>query len=406
MSNALAIATVTTVLQDVLLNAILGAPTEERVDATEVLTAYPGSNPLISGDKPRVNIYLYHVAPNAAFRSSDLPARPDRVALDLFYLLSFYGGEDACEPQRLLGLTMRALATNAILSRAIINRTLKNIAASKTNSNKKFVAGSDLAKAVELIKITPSSLSLEEMTKLWSVFFQTKYALSVAYQCSVVFIEANAPPPPRPVLQRNLQVVPFQEPVIDSVVSAAGGNARIVAGSDAIALGHDLLGQLTTLQVGNVEVKTFVDARPNRIRFTVPAGLRAGIQGIQVVHQFMLGTPPTPHAGLESSPIGFVLSPVLTKLTRTVQVTPKATLVTATFTPPIGKTQRATLLLRSGNASAPARIFNAPVRDKPADPDETSSLVFTVTDDITPGKYSASLLVDGAESALLDVELT
>ena len=367
MSNALAIATVTTVLQDVLLNAILGAAPEERVDATEVMTAYPGSDALVNGNKPRVNIYLYHVAPNISLRNSDLPTRPDRVALDLFYLFSFYGSEDACEPQRLLGMAVRALATNAILSRGVINRTLRNIAALRT-SNKKFVAGSDLAKSVELIKLTPSALSLEEMTKMWSVFFQTKYALSVAYQCSVVLIEASAPPATRPVLQRNLEVVPFVQPEISSVISAGGAEARIVVGSEALVLGHDLLGPVTTLQVGSLEVKTFVEARANRIRFTVPAGLRAGIQGIQVVHHFLLGTPPVPHPGLESSPIGFVLSPVLTRLTRAVQATPRAILITATFTPAVAKTQRVTLLLRAGNAAAPARVFSAPNRDRTTSP--------------------------------------
>ena len=38
------------------------------------------------------------------------------------------------------------------------------------------------------------------------------------------------------------------------------------------------------------------------------------------------------------------------------------------------------------------------------DPDETETIVFTVSEDMTPGRYAASLLVDGAESALLDVE--
>lgn len=404
MSNALAIGTVTTVLQDVLLNALLRAPVEERIDAAEVMTAYPGSEPLVSGGKPRVNIYLYHVAPNTSFHNNDGSGRTDRVALDLYYLLSFYGNEDACESQRLLGLTVRALSANAVLSRGVIERTLRNVAAIRS-SNKRFVAGSDLAKSVDLINVTPAPISLDEMTKIWSSFFQTKYALSVAYQCSVVFVESAAPATSRPVLVRNSEVVPVQQPVIENVLSVQGSEARITAGSDAVILGNDLLGQWTTVHVGNVEIRTFVDARPNRIRFTVPPGLRAGIQGIQVVHQFLAGTPPTPHPGFESPPVGMVLSPVLTRLTRSVHANPRVVLVTAHFSPAVGKNQRATLLLRPGNASAPPRVFAAPSRDHASDPEETATLFFPVTDEIGPGRYTASLLVDGAESALIDVEL-
>jgi hypothetical protein len=405
MSNALAIATVTTVLQDVLLNALLRAPVEERIDAAEVMTAYPGSEPLVNGGKPRVNLYLYHVAPNASFRNNDASARTDRVALDLYYLLSFHGNEDACEPQRLLGLTVRALAANAVLSRGVIERTVRNVAAIRS-SNKRFVVGSDLAKSVELVNVTPTPLSLEEMAKIWSVFFQTKYTLSVAYQCSAVFVESAAPAAPRPTLVRNSEVIAVQQPIIENVISAHGPEARITSGSDAVILGNDLLGQWTTLHLGNMEIRTFVEARPNRIRFTVPPGLRAGIQGIQVVHQLVQGTPPTPHPGFESPPVGMVLCPVLTRLTRTAYANPHMVLVAAQFTPAIGKNQRATLLLRQGNSSAPPRVFTAPARDHASDPEETATLVFPVTHEITPGRYSASLLIDGAESPLLEVELS
>ena len=37
-------------------------------------------------------------------------------------------------------------------------------------------------------------MNLEELSKLWSVFFQTPYALSIAYQASVVLIEPDLEP--------------------------------------------------------------------------------------------------------------------------------------------------------------------------------------------------------------------
>ena len=83
--------------------------------------------------------------------------------------------------------------------------------------------GSNLADAVERVKFTQSPLSLEELSKLWSVFFQAPYALSVAYQATVVLIDGEENPSPAlPVLTRGLSdrgvhiaVGPF--PAIESI---------------------------------------------------------------------------------------------------------------------------------------------------------------------------------------------
>ena len=54
------------------------------------------------------------------------------------------------------------------------------------------------------MKFTPLLLSLEELSKLWSVFFQTQHALSVAYQGTVVLIESEERASlTLPVLQRG-----------------------------------------------------------------------------------------------------------------------------------------------------------------------------------------------------------
>ena len=53
------------------------------------------------------------------------------------------------------------------------------------------LAGSNLHEAVEQVRFSPLSLSLEDQSKLWSVFFQTPHAVSVAYQASVVLIESD-----------------------------------------------------------------------------------------------------------------------------------------------------------------------------------------------------------------------
>ena len=55
-----------------------------------------------------------------------------------------------------------------------------------------FLTTSNLEE-VELVKFTQLPLSLEELGKLWSVFFQTTHVLSVAFQGTVVLIEGRAP---------------------------------------------------------------------------------------------------------------------------------------------------------------------------------------------------------------------
>jgi hypothetical protein len=112
------------------------------------------------------------------------------------------------------------------------------------------VGASDLALQVERIKITPLQMSLEELSKLWSVFFQTPYALSAAYQASVVLIEATErPTPPNlPVRQPSVGVSaavapppvipPTTRPAITVSVSNVSGTGSQPRSAD-VALGFE-----------------------------------------------------------------------------------------------------------------------------------------------------------------------
>lgn len=195
MSNALAIATVTTALAQIVRSAA-----QSVVAGAEVLTGRPNSD---AAPAHRVQLFLYQVSPNAALRNSDLPTRTTdgtvirrpMVALDLHYLLAFYGNDNELETHRMLGAVMRDLHAKPVLTRSMIADAV---------ASQPFLTQSNLIDAVEQIKVTPLQLSLEDLSKLWSVFFQTPYALSVAYQGTVVLIESeeNARPAP-PVLRRG-----------------------------------------------------------------------------------------------------------------------------------------------------------------------------------------------------------
>jgi hypothetical protein len=199
VSNYLALATVTAALAQLVQSAAQKAVSGATVEIGR--PAASNNNDALH----RINLYLYQVTPNAALSNADLPTRDARgnlrqrpqVALDLHYLLAFYGDERTLEPERMLGAVARDLHARPLLTRAAIEDAV---------SINLDLDGSDLAEAIESVKFTLMPLSMDELSKLWSVFFQTPHALSLVYQGTVVLIEAeeSAAPAP-PVLQRGDQ---------------------------------------------------------------------------------------------------------------------------------------------------------------------------------------------------------
>lgn len=217
MSNHLAIATVTASLVRYLQGAV-GADV-----GNAVVTAVRPDGPNSGVPEVGLNIFLYQVTPNVAWRNQDLPTRrPDgslnqrpQIALDLHYLLTFYGDETQLEPQRILGSAVRALHTRPILSRQEIRSAIAANA---------FLTGADLADEIETVKLTPQPLTLEELSKLWSVLFQTPYTLSMAYDASVVLLTADSQPSlVQPVLTPAIHVFPSVTPPAPAVPDTLAG---------------------------------------------------------------------------------------------------------------------------------------------------------------------------------------
>jgi hypothetical protein len=408
MSNFLAIATVTAALSQTLRAAV-----ETDVPGASVTTLRPDA---AGGGIPatRVNLYLYQVTPNTAWRNADLPTRNSdgqltqraQVAIDLHYLLNFYGDEAQLEPQRLMGSVLRTLHARPVLTRQLIRSTVANPAFN-------FLAASNLAEAIELIKFTPLPLSLEELSKLWSVFFQTTYTLSIAYQGTVVLIEADAAPRTAlPVRGRNLYVVPFRQPVIEQVMAQAGAEQPIVVDSTLVIRGQRLRGEPTLVRIGGVEVMAEpADVTDTQISLPLnlflasppPAGgpLRAGIQGVQVVHQVLMGTPPEPHRGVESNVAAFVLRPTIVAPVTVANVqgsgdAPRSAEVTVQVEPQVGRSQRVMLLMYEQASEAPA-AYTFVAGPRTADVDA----IIVSIHDVRAGDYLVRLQVDGAESPLL-----
>ena len=390
MSNFLAIAAVTATLQHFLQDVVNNA----NVRAAKATTTRPDG---AAGGTLQVgvNIFLYQVKSNVALRNADLPSRREdgaltqrpRAALDLHYLLSFYGNEKELEPQRLLGAVARTLHAQPILTREMIRDTIKKLP---------FLADSDLDKQSEMVRLTLLPLSLEELSKLWSVFFQTPYALSVTYEASVVLIEgAETPRAALPVQERTLTVLPFRFLELERVESALGPHLPVLAGGKLILRGRQLRGDKTRVVVSGNELtpqnvsdeEISLELQPETL------SLRAGMYSVYVSHKLMLGKPTeeTEHRGFESNVAAFVLTPNITNITSgagsfTIDVAPRVRLG-----------QRVALLLNNVTTGEAHTFFLDPVVE------ESDSVTFSVSG-LKAGKYFVRLQVDGAESSLLDLD--
>ena len=406
MSNFLAIATVTAALRRLLLDAV---PTD--VPGAGVSTLRPATPGAASGiPNLGVNIFLYQVMPVAQLRNVALPARRNggeaiqrpSAALELHYLFSFYGDNAAHEPQRLMGSTIAQLTAEPMLTGDRLDDTIADIGTP-------FLAASDLPAQVDRVKFTPLSLSLEEISRVWSVFLQTPYTLSMAWRASAVFIEPQISiAPALPVREPRLLVVPIRQPRVERVVASTGDDEPILPGSTIQIRGQRLRSdQLEVLVAGNpVPPATANDAQ---IELVLPAGLEAGPQSVQVRHNTLMGEPPVPHhAGSASNPGEFILHPRISRNLLDddyliaaanvvgVNAEPRSGEVSVTATSVVGRRQQVTLeLLRQ--VGADVRVIHTFYANARAA--DGTLLVFAVSD-VIAGNYLARIRVNGAESSL------
>jgi hypothetical protein len=407
VSSYLTIATVTASLRHRVQEAI----TADVPNAT-VTTTRPGAATGASG--PHVGIYLYRVTPNVAARNADLPTRSvdgrlvrrPRAALDLHYLLTFTGDEQSLEPQRLLGSVVRALHTAPIIDRDLIRRTI-------TDRTYPFLSASDLGEEPEQVKLAPAFLSLEETSHIWSVFFQTPYVLSAAWDASVVFVEGKETPRRvLPVQSRHIHVGPIPAVIIDVVEHRDGPPNPIVVDSPIRLTGHgfgrpDVRVKLADSIVAIAEVsdtELVVD-----LSSVLAWSLRAGVQPIQVTVPLVSGAP----QNVESNIAPFVLHPRIETLGyqppprgaaearallnaqqgHAVRVSPPFIRVRAK--PVVGARQRAELLLtRVDGDERSLHTLKAP------DGRGDDEVVEFPSAGVAPGTWLAILRVDGADSPL------
>ena len=415
MSNAMAIATVTDTLRRLIHAAI---KSDHNLPSDADVTVLPPdrahNDPSL---KHFVNLFLYQVLPNAAWRNIDTQSlmKPGStsmspLALNLYYMLTAYSQGDDVHPHnvstishQLLGHAMSALHDHAVL-------LLDDIAQANPKS--------ELQNQIDRVRITLQPLSVEEIFRLWSGF-QSQYRISVAYEASVLLIDSTQiPHTALPVRIPNITVRSFRVPIIEKVTPEL-----ITAGKQITIEGHNLKGDAVHVKIGDkriapdsVSEKRILVTLPNKPTDRLPAGINT-IQVEQGVNfgrldyqtqrpildakgeQVSLAT--DPHPGFESNIHPFVLHPTITSLT--FRRLPAPPTVTVTVNPPIGKGQRVVLLLNELQVPTPhVYSFNVPPRE--TGPDFVASIDIAVTG-AANGQYLARMMVDGAESGL-DVDTT
>lgn len=404
MSNYLAIATVTATLRYMLLQSL-----PPDLSGASVTTVRPDAQ-LSNTDAIGINIFLYQVVPNAALRNCDLPTRRSdgtlvtrpRIALNLNYLLTFYGDDTKLEPQRLLGYAASMLNSEPVLSTAEMGRTLLH---SPPFNAPPFGAPPfttppyqpDLASQTERVNLTLLPLSLEELSKLWSVFYQIPFALTMAWQASVVLIEREdmAPQPALPVQNWTVTAMSSNTPALSSVVSSNGTNAPITAGSTVLINGTNLrVNGLHVVIVGYSIPLTPNAISDSQLSVVLPNDVPAGVRALQVSQPVMLGIPAVSHSGPISNAQGFTLRPVITT-----PVTGTAVQIPITVTPGALQGQTAVLLLNEATVPAPPApaAYTFALGPLPAN---TSTITFPVTGVKTGITYFVRVQIDGAESPI------
>lgn len=401
MSNQYALATVTAALKDALeatVKKVVGNA-KVRIGRPEAVEGHAMA--------PNVNLFLYQVKPNRSLRNEFQPVRGrdgrllERpcVAVDLDYLLSFYGDSDKFEPELMAAEAVRFMESRPILTRKFLEKTI--------NKNSATIGKSDLHKSLETVKTTPITMDLEELSKLWSIFFQVPYCLSIAYRCSYIIVEADEQGSPAlPVTRPVISPLPVSKVDIQKVEAAASPTMPIVWGSGLRIRGRGLAHPGLTIRIGAKKVALPSDAvQPEQIVFPLtPASflgdeLPAGLHTLQAVEPPPHGVPH--HLNRTTEPVPFALRPTLTLASDAVTSAPEngtaSGKIKVQFSPRVAKGQSVQLFLEEVVDRDPRNYILSPDPVPDASFPKTD-LIFSFTK-IKRATYLVMSQVDGVYSA-------
>jgi hypothetical protein len=411
VTSSLGIAATTAVLRRVLQDAIPAAQLFGVLGAIDV-TALPPDRIDVTTEKSTLNLFMYQTRPNTGWCTTELPSHDETgrrmtnppLALDLSYMLSAYGAR-SFHSEILLGYGALVLHQTRVLPRDTVKAVF---AGGALPPDLALLSTADLDGQEELIKLSMESLSIDELSRLWSVFGE-KYRPSIAFQATVLLLRASDPAlmPGPPVWRTRLAVTTSIHASIDRVepvITTAGATVEL--------LGTSLLTPATEARFGSGEMVTpDAGSTPMLVRLTLPVGLRAGVNTVRLQHRARFES--DVRGGVESNVAPFTLRPMFAPTpagTPDITVSAKTTTgqttsatVTVKLIPPVGKRQGVALLLGQTETMPPPgeapRSYSVPAPSREADVnEETDTIAFKVA--VRSGPYVVRVRVDGAESEL------
>ncbi len=390
MSNPLAIAAVTMTLRNLLDRVKLDLPDTD-------ITTKPAGKARENEAKNQINLFLYHVMPNPAYRNMDLrnqvmPGETGQppLALDLFFLLTAYGkGSDDTLGQTALGRAMSILHDHPLLDREEIRNAL---------------AGSGLQDQLERIRITLHPLSVDDLFRLWSTF-QTDYRISVAYQVSVLLIESQRPVrTPLPVLERTVTALPRATPLpgfaeIEQVI-LPNNQSFACLGDTVTVRGYRLTGDTVKVNFATTRLEQPVKLDPQpggtaiEIEVVLPGNAAALAQWPAGLYRLWVEVTQAGETQVTNE-FPFTLAPRIQSIIPNPASYGGAGQVTLTVTcqPQVWPEQSALLLLGQYRFSPQPH------------PTKTGTLNYVVKS-VPTGDYFARLRMDGVDSPIIDFSQT
>jgi hypothetical protein len=146
-----------------------------------------------------LTLFLYKVTENADLKNRErvvvqlpggnLVERLPPLTLDAYYLLTAHAGEppDPLEAHRALSRAMRVLHDNGILQGSLLRADDPSTGLTPNS----------------ILRVTLNPISLEDMTRIWSVFPDTTYELSVTYLVTPVEIDSTRESTGAPVVDQE-----------------------------------------------------------------------------------------------------------------------------------------------------------------------------------------------------------
>jgi hypothetical protein len=439
MSNALAIASVTFTLVDLLNNGLIDRDISASLGDVVVTALPPDRVDLANLSTSQLNLFLYQVTPNQGWRNVGLPSRDtvgnrindNPLALDLHYLLTAYGAQPF-HSEILLGYGMQLLHETPVLPRDTVRRSLAGPTQVSPGGSLpdalRNLFTSQLSEQVEMVKIWPETITTEEISRMWTAF-GAHFRPTAAYHVSVVLIDSTASAKlALPVRSRAVKAIPFQSPTITQVLSQASGGGSILpdrailTGDNLVLQGSQLKGEDTVVLLAGIEITPpDTNVSSSQIIVAIPASVPAGTQTVQVAQRVLLGSSPTsppvgvPHRVVESDVATFVLRPQIQTITAT-GITgsgsnPRSGNLNLTVQPAVAYNQQARVLLNQIAPissppldTVPSYSFVVPPRinlqNPPATPPSPTNNLIVPFTGVAAGNYLVRVVVDGAESPL------